>query len=237
MTQLPPSGAEIIHLALRQDLGALDHPAPATPHFFGSGVLSDDGERRVVEYCLLDTFATIALKFRAEWTLGWTGTRSRWQPSSEALAGLLMLRLAITRQTVVIASREADESRLPVGALEEARRVVEGQEFYGAGQIRRHAPSACARMAMVHAEALETEFTAFLVAARLHELWTIREEAMRAPPEHDTSAEIVAFPFEESRSFDPRPGGGDLRRNALFARLFDPFGRAVGPSASEGPPQ
>lgn len=235
MNPLPPSGAEIIHLTLRQDLGALDHPTPAAPHFFGSGVLSDDGERRVVEYCLLDTFATIALKFRAEWTLGWTGTRSRWQPGSEALAGLLMLRLAITRQTVVIASRQADESRLPVGALEEARRVVEGQEFYG-GQIRRHAPGACARMAMVHAEALETEFTAFLVAARLHELWTIREEAMRAPPEHDASAEIVAFPLEESRSFDPRPGAGDARRSPLFARLFDPFGRTGAP-ASEGRPQ
>lgn len=233
MTPHPPAGAEIIHLTLRQDLGALDHPSPAAPHFFGSGILSDDGERRVVEYCLLDTFATIALKFRAEWTLGWTGTRSRWQPGSEALAGLLMLRLAITHQTVVIASRDADESRLPVGALEEARRVVEGQEFYDGGQIRRHAPGACARMALVHAEAMESEFTAFLVAARLHELWTIREEALRAPPEHDTSAEIVAFPFEESRSFDPRPGSGDQRRNALFTRLFDPFSRA-GAQAPEG---
>lgn len=237
MTPHPLGGAEIIHLTLRQGLSDLDHPFPAAPHFFGSGILSDDGERRVVEYCLLDAFATIALKFRAEWTLAWTGTRSRWQPGSEALAGLLMLRLAITRQTVVIASRDADESRLPVGALEEARRVVEGQEFYDGGQIRRHAPGACARMAMVHAEAMESEFTAFLVAARLHELWSIREEAMRAPPEHDTSAEIVAFPFEESRSFDPRPGGGDMPRNPLLARLLDPFGRVAASSASEGLPQ
>ncbi|MDP3404095.1 MAG: hypothetical protein Q8S03_05350 [Brevundimonas sp.] len=217
-------------------MDAVDHPSPAAPHFFGSGVLSDDGERRVVEYCLLDTFATIALKFRAEWTLGWTATRSRWQPGSEALAGLLMLRLAISRQTVVIASREVDESRLPVGALEEARRVMEGQEFYDGGQIRRHAPGACARMAMVHAEAIESEFTAFLVAARLHEVWTIREEALRAPPEHDRSAEIVAFPLEESRSFDPRRGTAEPHRNPLFARLFDPFGRA-GASAPEGRPQ
>ncbi|MDP1875171.1 DUF1153 domain-containing protein [Phenylobacterium sp.] len=56
-----------------------------------------------------------------------------------------MLHLAISRQTVVITSREADESRLPVGALEEARRVMEGQEFYDGGQIRRHASGACAR--------------------------------------------------------------------------------------------
>jgi len=49
VTQLPPSGAEIIHLTLRQGLDSLDHPTPAAPHFFGSGVLSDDGERRVVE--------------------------------------------------------------------------------------------------------------------------------------------------------------------------------------------
>ncbi len=236
MTPSPPSGAEIIHLALRQDIGALDHPSPAAPHFFGSGVLSDDGERRVVEYCLLDTFATIALKFRAEWSLGSTGTRSRWQPGSEALAGLLMLRLAIARQTVVIASRDADESRLPLGALEEARRVVEGQEFYGGAPIRRHAPGACARMAVVHAEAIESEFTAFLVAARLHELWSIREEALRAPPEHETAAQIVAFPLEESRSFDPRPPRGDARRSPLFARLLEPFGRA-GAIPPEGRPQ
>lgn len=236
MTPNSPSGAEIIHLTLRQDLGALDHPSPAAPYFFGSGVLSDDGEHRVVEYCLLDTFATIALKFRAEWTAGWVGTRSRWQPGSEALAGLLMLRLAIARQTVVIASREADESRLPVGALEEARRVMVGKEFYDDRQIRRHAPGACARMAVVHAEAIESEFTAFLVAARLHELWTIREATLRAPPELDASAEIVAFPLEESRSFDPRSGGGDIRRSPLFTRLLDPFG-LTGAPAPEGRPQ
>jgi len=152
-----------------------------------------------------------------------------------ALAGLLMLRLAITGQTVVIATRDADESRRPVGALEEARRVVEGEEFYGSGHIRRHAPGACARMAMVHAEAVESEFTAFLVAARLHELWTIREEALRAPPEQDRSAEIVPFPLEESRSFDPRPCG-HLRRAPLFARLFGPFGHTDA-QAPEGRPQ
>ncbi len=236
MTPVPTHGAEIIHLALHQGLGALDQPAPATPYFFGSGLLSDDGARRVVEYCLLDTFATIALKFRAEWTLGWTGTRSRWQPGAEALAGLLMLRLAITDQTLVIATRSADESRLPVGALDEARRVMQGHEFYDTAVVRRHAPGACAQMAMVHAEAMESEFTAFLVAARLHELWTIREEAMRAPPEDEASADIVAFPTEESRSFDPRTGASDLRRSPLFARLFDPIGRA-GPPASEGLPQ
>lgn len=236
MTPTPTPGAEIIHLALHQGHGALDQPAPATPYFFGSGLLSDDGARRVVEYCLLDTFATIALKFRAEWTLGWTGTRSRWQPGSEALAGLLMLRLAITDQTLVIATRSADESRLPVGALYEAHRVMEGHEFYDTAVVRRHAPGACARMALVHAEAMESEFTAFLVAARLHELWTIREEAMRAPPEDEASAEIVAFPMEESRCFDPRRGASDLRRSPLLARLFDPFGRAS-PPASEGLPQ
>ena len=91
-------------------------------------------------------------------------------------------------------------------------------------------------MAMVHAEALETEFTAFLVAARLHELWTIREEALRAPPEQDMCAEIVAFPLEESRSFDPRPREVDPRRSPLFARLFDPFGRGDA-QAPEGRPQ
>lgn len=146
-----------------------------------------------------------------------------------------MLRLAIAGETVVIASRKTDESRLPVGALEEARRVMEGQEFYAPSQVRRHAPGACARMAMVHAEAMETEFTAFLVAARLHELWTIREEAMRAPPEHDLSAEIVAFPLEEARSFDPRPHGASPR-GPLLSRLFEPFSRPGVPT-SEGRPQ
>ena len=232
----PPS-AQIFNLELSREPGAVDAPQPAAPYFFGSGLLSQDSDRRVVEYCLLDTFATIALKFRAEWTLAPSHGRLRWQPGSDALAGLLMLRLAVARETVVIASRKAEDSLLPIAAIEEARRVVEGQEFYENRQLRAHAPAACARMARAHAEALESVFTAFLVAARLHEVWAISEEARRNPPEDVAEAVIVPFPMEEARSFQPparapRPVGGPL-----LSRLLDPFtGRAHAPSP-EGRPQ
>ena len=59
----------------------------AQPYFFGSGVLVEQDGLRTVEYCVLDAFATIALKFRAAWVMNWTGRRSRWQPTPQALPG------------------------------------------------------------------------------------------------------------------------------------------------------
>lgn len=183
---------------------------PAKPHFFGSGVLVEGGGRRTVEYCLLDAFATIALKFRAEWELNWTGRTARWQPTPQALAGLLMLRMALTDETVVIASRAAEEHRLPVCAIEDAGRVLSADAFYEDPELRAHAPAAAARMACAHREALETERTAFLVAARLHEVWTIAEDARRAPPERRATAEILPFPAEPDlgEAFDSAFGLG-----------------------------
>ena len=123
------------------------------------------------------------------------------------------------------------------GCPDRARRVVEGQEFYENRQLRAHAPAACARMARAHAEALESEFTAFLVAARLHEVWAISEEARRSPPEDVVDAVIVPFPMEEARSFQPPARGPRLGGAQMFSRLLDPFtGRAHAPPP-EGRPQ
>lgn len=217
---------------LRDASRASDPPrpaGPAQPHFFGSGVLVEGGGRRTVEYCLLDAFATIALKFRAEWELSWTGRRARWQPTPQALAGLLMLRMALARETVVIASRTAEEHRLPVCAIEEAGRVLSAESLYEDPGLRARAPAAAARMACAHREALESEHTAFLVAARLHEVWTIAEEARRAPAEQRTSAEILPFPIgaEIADAFASAPGQGLA---GLFERLRQPQR-----SWSEGP--
>ncbi|HMO42799.1 MAG TPA: hypothetical protein PKB04_05645 [Phenylobacterium sp.] len=219
-----PGDAEIVVLRPWRSADPVDAPTPAHPFFFGSGVLHQEPGRRVLEQGLLDAFATIALKFRAEWTS--PGLGRAWRPGAEALAGLLMLRLAVARETVVVATREAEDSRLPACALDEARRVIEGQEFYENRTLRQHAPGACARMARVHAEALESEHTAFLVAARLHEVWSIGEEALRAPREAGLPAEILPFPERESRSFEPEPRESGA---PSIWRWMGAIGRSEGP--------
>lgn len=169
-------------------------PSPAQPYFFGSGVLVEQDGLRTVEYCVLDAFATIALKFRAAWVMNWTGGRARWQPTPQALPGLLMLRTALAGEAVVIATRSAEDHRLPACAVEDADLVVSADALYGDAELQAHAPAATSRMACAHREALVTEHTAFLVAARLHEIWTIAEAARRAPPESRTSAAVLRFP-------------------------------------------
>ncbi len=211
-------------IALHGAWGPSDPPAPpAQPHFFGSGVLVEAGGARTVEYCVLDAFATIALKFRAEWELNWTGRRAHWQPTSQALAGLLMLRMALAGETVVIASREAEEHRLPICAIEDAHRVLAADALYDDPRLRAHAPAAAARMARAHREALETEHTAFLVAARLHEVWSIAEEAQRTPAERRAPAEILPFPGGPDRAADaPEGADGTARLSRLLGRLRPP---------------
>ena len=201
-------------VALHGAWGPPDPPAPrapADPYFFGSGLLVEADGRRTIEYCLLDAFSTIALKFRADWELNWVGRRSRWQPSAQALAGLLMLRMALSGETVVIASRDEEECRLPICAIEDAREVLCADALYEDNALRRHAPAAAARMAQAHREALQTEHTAFLVAARLHEVWSMAEAARRAPAEMRSLAQIVPF----ASKAEHRPGVA-----AIFGRTF-----------------
>ena len=214
-------------VALHGAWGPKDPPAPkapAHPYFFGSGLLAEAGGRRTIEYCLLDAFSTIALKFRADWELNWMGPRSRWQPDAPALAGLLMLRMALAGETVVIASRDEEECRLPICAIEDAFEVLCADALYEDDDLRRHAPAAAARMAQAHREALQTEHTAFLVAARLHEVWSMAEAARRAPAEQRSPAQIVPFAPKEDRHPERAP---------IFGR---PFRRRPRP-CSEGPAQ